>query len=264
MDRTAGERGQPDQPETAASGSAPRHQLSRSAAQAPRDQEGQMSSVRASLVLSALALFIALGGGAVALQGKNSVSSNDIKEGAVKSSDVQDEGLKRADIKPDALTGDTIDESTLAGLGATSFDALPHALLTATSEQTFANNFHDTVEMDTVVSLEDLTFNDTTDRLTVNTPGLYLASGWIAWDSNAAGHRRLDFRKNFTSGALFFGGVTMQPAATGADQASTTWVERFDDGETIELAALQDTGADLDTVTVLGRHASLALTWLGP
>jgi hypothetical protein len=284
MDRTPGERGQPDRPEAAASGSGARHQLSRSAAQAPRDQEGSMSSARASLALSVLALFIALGGGAVALQGKNSVSSNDIKEGAVKSSDVQDEGLKRADIKPDAiaspqlddgsvvaadvgedaLTGDAIDESTLAGLGATSFDALPHALLTATSGQTFANNFHDTVEMDTVVSLEDLTFNDATDRLTVNTPGLYLASGWIAWDANAAGHRRLDFRKNFTSGALFFGGVTMQPAAPGADQASTTWVERFDDGETLELAALQDTGANLDTVTVLGRHASLSLTWLGP
>lgn len=40
-----------------------------------------MSSARASLALSALALFLALGGGAVALQGKNSVNSGDIENG---------------------------------------------------------------------------------------------------------------------------------------------------------------------------------------
>jgi len=243
-----------------------------------------MNAARASLALSALALFLALGGGAVALQGKNSVNSGDIKAGAVKSSDVKDDALKRADIKddaiaspqlddgavaaadvaPDGLTGDVVDESTLAGLGTTAFDALPHAVLTATSQQTFGNNFHDTVEMDTVVSLEDVSFDDATDRLTVNSPGLYLASGWIAWEANAGGARRLDFRKNFNAGAFFLGGQTALPGAPTADQLSTSWLDQFEAGDTIELAASQDTGGNVGTALIHGRRASLAVHWLGP
>ena len=253
-----------------------------------------MSSARASLALSALALFVALGGGAVALQGKNSVNSGDIKNESVKGedvktdtlrgSDIHDEAVGAADVKAgaigspelkdasvaaadvaaDGLTGASIDESTLAGLGVTSFDELPHAVLAATEDQTFANNFHDTVEMDEVVSLEDVTFNNTTDRLTINTPGLYMASGWIAWDADSAGYRQLDFRKNFNAGAFFFSGVTTLPSHPSADQMSTTWVDRFDDGDTLELTAAQNSGSDLDTVVQFGRNASLSLVWLGP
>jgi hypothetical protein len=95
-------------------------------------------------VTATLALFVALGGGAVALEGKNSVNSGDIKQGAVKSSDLKDEGVKAKDlagssvgasevasgavgsaevadaslagedVAPDALTGDEIDESSLS------------------------------------------------------------------------------------------------------------------------------------------------------
>lgn len=85
-----------------------------------------MSSARASLALSALALFLALGGGAVALQGKNSVNSGDIKNGAVKgedvksdtlrSSDIDDGTLRGVDFEDDSLGGDEIDETSLQGL----------------------------------------------------------------------------------------------------------------------------------------------------
>ena len=109
-----------------ASGACGRHHLPGSAAAAPQRPAGSMSSARASLALSALALFLALGGGAVALQGKNSVNSGDIKNGAVKgedvksdtllSSDIDNGTLRGVDVEDDSIGGDQIDETSLQGL----------------------------------------------------------------------------------------------------------------------------------------------------
>jgi hypothetical protein len=87
-------------------------------------------------VISILALFIALGGTATALRGKNSVRSDDIAKGQVKSpdirgdavlgrhirsgevsgADVQNGTLGAADVGADSLTGNEIQESSLGGL----------------------------------------------------------------------------------------------------------------------------------------------------
>jgi hypothetical protein len=67
-----------------------------------------------SRVVSTLALFLALGGGAYAISlGKNDVKSRHIDRGAVKSSDVAKKTLRGADVKPDSLKGSKIVESTL-------------------------------------------------------------------------------------------------------------------------------------------------------
>jgi hypothetical protein len=50
-----------------------------------------------------VALFIALGGGAYALQGRNTVDSRDIINGQVRSSDVKDNGLTGNDVNESAL-----------------------------------------------------------------------------------------------------------------------------------------------------------------
>jgi hypothetical protein len=81
--------------------------------------------VSPGLVVSMLALFVALGGvGAFALKGKNSVDSGDIKKNAVTGSDIKKSAVASSDIKDgvvsgtdvadDSLTGDDIDEGTLA------------------------------------------------------------------------------------------------------------------------------------------------------
>jgi len=65
-------------------------------------------------VVSTLALFMALTGGAFALQGKNTVDSGDIQKDAVKSSDIKSpNGVKSGDVVDNGLTGTDIDESTL-------------------------------------------------------------------------------------------------------------------------------------------------------
>jgi hypothetical protein len=68
-------------------------------------------------VASALALFIALGGGtAVALNGSNTVQSDDLGPGAqVKAPDVADNAVNGADVAHDSLRGADINEGTLIG-----------------------------------------------------------------------------------------------------------------------------------------------------
>ena len=56
-----------------------------------------------SFVVSCISLFVALSGTAVALQGQNSVKSDDIAKGAVHTGDVADHTLKNVDFAPGTL-----------------------------------------------------------------------------------------------------------------------------------------------------------------
>jgi hypothetical protein len=56
-----------------------------------------------ALVISMIALFVAISGVAVALPGKNSVTTDDIKKNAVTSSDIRNNNVKGADVKESTL-----------------------------------------------------------------------------------------------------------------------------------------------------------------
>lgn len=84
-------------------------------------------------VTATLALFVALGGGAVALEGKNSVNSGDIKKAAVKSSDLKDEAVKARDLAEDSVGGPEIasgavGSAEVADAGLDGADVAPDAL----------------------------------------------------------------------------------------------------------------------------------------
>lgn len=76
-----------------------------------------------AMAVAFIALLAALSGTAVALPGRNTVDSGDIKRGAVKRSDigrnavnagkVSNGSLRGADVRNDSLTGADLDESTL-------------------------------------------------------------------------------------------------------------------------------------------------------
>ena len=68
-----------------------------------------------ALAMSCMALFVALSGTALALQGVNSVKSDDIAPGAVKRPDVAPNAINSAKVENDSLTGNDIEEGTLAG-----------------------------------------------------------------------------------------------------------------------------------------------------
>ena len=64
-------------------------------------------------VLGLVALFIALGGTAAALPGKNKVDSGDIKAGNVKRGDLAANAVDSSKVVDDALTGTDVDEASL-------------------------------------------------------------------------------------------------------------------------------------------------------
>lgn len=67
-------------------------------------------------VLSALALFVALGGTAVAVGiAKNSVGSQQIKPGAVRTSDIRDGAVARRKIRSNAVTTAKVEDASLTG-----------------------------------------------------------------------------------------------------------------------------------------------------
>jgi hypothetical protein len=65
------------------------------------------------MAVAVLALFVALSSSAVALKGKNTVDSGDIKNGAVRSSDARNESLTGTDIQ--GLTGADVNDESLTG-----------------------------------------------------------------------------------------------------------------------------------------------------
>ena len=68
-------------------------------------------------LLGLIAIFIALGGTAAALDGKNTVDSGDIKNGQVKTKDLKANAVNSAVVADNTITGDDVDEATLKGLG---------------------------------------------------------------------------------------------------------------------------------------------------
>jgi hypothetical protein len=67
-----------------------------------------------ALVVSMVALFVALSGSAVALQGRNSVDSGDIINQEVKSKDVKDNGVKSQDYKDGSVGTDALLDGGIA------------------------------------------------------------------------------------------------------------------------------------------------------
>ncbi len=68
-----------------------------------------------AMAVAMLALFLALGSTAVALPGRNTVDSGDIRNQEVKSADVLDGTLTSTDVAFDSIHGDEIQDGTLDG-----------------------------------------------------------------------------------------------------------------------------------------------------
>jgi hypothetical protein len=71
--------------------------------------------VRPGTVIAVIALFAAMSGAAIALPGRNSVDSGDIKPNGVRSSDIKNRNVKNADLAPNAVTGGKVRANTLNG-----------------------------------------------------------------------------------------------------------------------------------------------------
>jgi hypothetical protein len=74
-----------------------------------------MSTMRPSpaLIVGLVALVLAMSGAAIALPGKDTVGSNDIKDNAVRSKQIKGKSVKGSDVQGDALKGKQIFEDKL-------------------------------------------------------------------------------------------------------------------------------------------------------
>jgi hypothetical protein len=68
-----------------------------------------------AMLVALLALFVALGGSAVALKGKNRVDSGDIKNGQVSSKDLKDGSATGADVADGTIGGADIGDGSIGG-----------------------------------------------------------------------------------------------------------------------------------------------------
>lgn len=79
------------------------------------EDKGGSFRVTPSFVISCVALFVALSGTAVALKGRNTVDSGDIKPKAVKAPDIGDEAVTANKIAPGAISSDDIADGGVLG-----------------------------------------------------------------------------------------------------------------------------------------------------
>ena len=82
-----------------------------------------------ALAVAFIALLAALSGTAVALPGKNTVDSGDIKRNAVRSSDVRSGAIRTADIRNNAVTSAKVRNNTVTGndVNESTFGKVPSA-----------------------------------------------------------------------------------------------------------------------------------------
>jgi len=79
----------------------------------------------ASMTVAFVALLAALTGTSVALPGKNTVTSGDIKNSQVKTADIRNNGIRGRDIKRNTVKGSDVDEKSLGTVpvaGSSAFD----------------------------------------------------------------------------------------------------------------------------------------------
>ena len=130
-----------------------------------------------AMAVAFIALLAALSGTAVALPGKNTVDSGDIKKGAVKASDiaknavrggkVRNGSLTGADAKDDSITGTDVQETSLGTVPSANTASSAGTANTANSANT-ANTANSANSANTANDIPDLNFQDLT-----------LKNGWV-------------------------------------------------------------------------------------
>jgi len=140
---------------------------------------------------------------------------------------------------------------------------LPHREISATDLQSFTNDSIETVAMESIGAGFETGFDLAAEQIEIQRTGRYLLVGEIVWQGASEGQRALYLSLN--GSAAFVADHTIGPApAPNPTTHQVVAVESLAAGDTIELRALQTSGADLSSGLSYGRSASLSVSWLGP
>jgi hypothetical protein len=160
------------------------------------------------------------------------------------------------------LTGTYPNPTIAAGaVGPANLSALPHAIATATTLQSFPTNTQEQVNLDQASDTSAITFSAADDSLTVGRAGLYLVNVSIEWAFDTTGGRNLDVEVNGGGSTA----IDQQNAYAGGDTfGHATTIVRLATGDVLQLEASQSSGADLSTRDAGGPPVNLEVAWLGP
>jgi hypothetical protein len=219
-------------------------------------------------VISTLCLFLLLGGGtAVALNGSNTVFSDDLVDNQVFSADVRNDtlssgGLTAPDLRANSVGSSEVTNGSL-GTGELSH-AIPAARVTRTSAQSIPDSLNTSLAFDQerydTAGLHDNATNNS--RLTAPVTGIYAVTAQFTWGGSAgAGSRFAGVMKN---GSTLI--ARSQELAGDDDENITTQVLLLA-GDYVEVVVLQTSGGSL-AVAANGLAQQItpefSMAWLAP
>jgi len=219
-------------------------------------------------VASAIALFVALGGGtAVALNGSNTVFSDDLVDNQVFSADVRNDtlssgGLTAPDLRANSVGSSEVTNGSL-GTGELSH-AIPAARVTRTSAQSIPHSLNTSLAFDQerydAAGVHDNATNNS--RLTAPVTGIYAVTAQFTWGGSAgAGSRFAGVVKN---GSTL---IARSQELAGDDDENITTQVLLAAGDYVEVVVLQTSGSS-PTVAANGLAQQItpefSMTWLAP
>jgi hypothetical protein len=231
-------------------------------------RERLRSSLSFANVASAIALFVALGGGtAVALNGSNTVFSDDIVDNQVYSSDVRNDtlsggGLAAPDLRANSVGSSEVANGSLA-TGELSH-SIPAARVTRGSAQSIPDSLNTSLAFDQerydTASVHDNATNNS--RLTAPVSGIYAVTAQFTWGGSAGtGSRFAGLMKN---GSTL---IARSQELPGDDDENITTQVSLAVGDYVEVVVVQTSGASL-TVAANGLAQEItpefSMAWLAP
>jgi len=219
-------------------------------------------------VASAIALFVALGGGtAVALNGSNTVFSDDLVDNQVFSADVRNDtlssgGLTAPDLRANSVGSSEVTNGSL-GTGELSH-AIPAARVTRTSAQSIPDSLNTSLAFDQerydAAGVHDNATNNS--RLTAPVTGIYAVTAQFTWGGSAgAGSRFAGVMKN---GSTL---IARSQELAGDDDENITTQVLLAAGDYVEVQVLQTSGGTLPiAANGLAQQITpeFSMTWLAP
>jgi hypothetical protein len=145
-------------------------------------------------------------------------------------------------------------------VGASNFAQLPNARAIQSNVQTFAFASFLKVTLDSAPSSFDITFDNANDQLVIQTPGVYMITGEIIWQSNGVGTRFLGLYVNNAE----VNADSRLPVGDIETVQNVMTMMRLSAGDTIHLLGAHGSSGTLSTSFFNTRAASLSATWLSP
>jgi len=241
-------------------------------------------------VVSWLALFVALGGVASGLPGRETVNSGDVVNDSLRSKDVRNRTIRAIDLGRHQVRGGNIEDHVigrhqlvLGGVGTASLaDAavtpaklasVPAVKVTTPQEspgcttQTIASNATETVQWSEEVYDTAAMHSPPPSgcgagqqsRLTAPIPGIYLVTVGIAWTSSVGGVRDVAIVRN---GSDRLAADLRSATASGDSSQVVSTVADLSEGGYIEIEVGQDSGSPVSLLDLDQTNASLV--WLAP